>query len=117
MAEADVNIFANSQELRYFISFSGIEKLSILSSRNRDLYEMKQTKILPARLIVLFIFLSFSCFNSFCLAANVTYDHRSLLIDGRRKLFLSASIHYPRSVPAVSHHSSSLSVFFFFFFS
>ncbi|KAH9727352.1 Beta-galactosidase 3 [Citrus sinensis] len=59
-------------------------------------------KILPVRLIVLFIFSSFSCFNSFCLAANVTYDHRSLIIHGRRKLFLSASIHYPRSVPAYS---------------
>jgi hypothetical protein len=52
-------------------------------------------------------------------AANVTYDHRSLIIDGRRRLLISASIHYPRSVPAVSwglnssprsplHHSLSL---------
>ncbi|KAL9436863.1 hypothetical protein AB3S75_022834 [Citrus x aurantiifolia] len=62
---------------------------------------MMRIKILPVRLIVLFIFFSFCCFNSFCLAANVTYDHRSLIIDGRRKLFLSASIHYPRSVPAM----------------
>ncbi|KAK4780301.1 hypothetical protein SAY87_016407 [Trapa incisa] len=31
--------------------------------------------------------------------ANVTYDHRSLIIDGQRKLVISASIHYPRSVP------------------
>lgn len=34
-------------------------------------------------------------------ASNVTYDHRSLIIDGQRKLLLSASIHYPRSVPAM----------------
>lgn len=34
--------------------------------------------------------------------ANVTYDHRSLIIDGQRKLLISASIHYPRSVPGVS---------------
>ncbi|XP_072964754.1 beta-galactosidase 3 [Typha angustifolia] len=34
-------------------------------------------------------------------SSNVTYDHRSLLIDGRRKLLISASIHYPRSVPAM----------------
>ncbi|CAM8885522.1 unnamed protein product [Rhodiola kirilowii] len=31
--------------------------------------------------------------------ANVTYDHRSLIIDGQRKLIISAAIHYPRSVP------------------
>lgn len=33
---------------------------------------------------------------------NVSYDHRSLIIDGQRKLLISSSIHYPRSVPAVS---------------
>lgn len=40
---------------------------------------------------------------SFALAANgtVTYDHRSLIINGQRKLLISASIHYPRSVPSV----------------
>ncbi|XP_026445844.1 beta-galactosidase 10-like isoform X2 [Papaver somniferum] len=50
------------------------------------------------RLLCLVFFLVFS---SFSLASNVTYDHRSLIIDGQRKLFLSASIHYPRSVPAM----------------
>lgn len=35
-------------------------------------------------------------------ANNVTYDSRSLIIDGQRKLLISAAIHYPRSVPAVS---------------
>ncbi|CAA0820988.1 Beta-galactosidase 10 [Striga hermonthica] len=34
-------------------------------------------------------------------ANNVTYDTRSLIIDGRRKLLISAAIHYPRSVPAM----------------
>ncbi|XP_004505982.1 beta-galactosidase 8 [Cicer arietinum] len=33
----------------------------------------------------------------FCV--NVTYDHRALLIDGKRKVFISGSIHYPRSTP------------------
>ncbi|KAI4336464.1 hypothetical protein L6164_014987 [Bauhinia variegata] len=32
---------------------------------------------------------------------NVTYDRRSLIIDGQRKLLISAAIHYPRSVPAM----------------
>lgn len=32
---------------------------------------------------------------------SVTYDRRSLIIDGQRKLLISASIHYPRSVPSM----------------
>ena len=32
---------------------------------------------------------------------NVTYDGRSLIIDGQRKLLFSGSIHYPRSTPEV----------------
>lgn len=32
-------------------------------------------------------------------AANVTYDGRSLIIDGERKMLFSGSIHYPRSTP------------------
>lgn len=47
-------------------------------------------------------FLVLCLFLPLCLAANVTYDRRSLIIDGHRKLLISASIHYPRSVPAVS---------------
>ncbi|MED6122028.1 Beta-galactosidase 8 [Stylosanthes scabra] len=34
---------------------------------------------------------------TFC--ANVTYDHRALIIDGSRRVLLSGSIHYPRSTP------------------
>ncbi|KAF8085624.1 hypothetical protein N665_0656s0003 [Sinapis alba] len=32
-------------------------------------------------------------------AASVTYDHRALVIDGKRKILISGSIHYPRSTP------------------
>ena len=32
---------------------------------------------------------------------TVTYDGRSLIINGRREIFFSGSIHYPRSVPEV----------------
>ncbi|EYU18852.1 hypothetical protein ABFS82_04G192500 [Erythranthe guttata] len=35
----------------------------------------------------------------FCFAANVTYDHRALVIDGKRRVLVSGSIHYPRSTP------------------
>lgn len=36
------------------------------------------------------------------LAGNVTYDGRSIIINGKRELIFSGSIHYPRSQPAVS---------------
>ena len=32
---------------------------------------------------------------------NVTYDHRALLIDGKRRVLVSGSIHYPRSTAEV----------------
>uniref|UniRef100_A0A0E0CY79 Beta-galactosidase n=1 Tax=Oryza meridionalis TaxID=40149 RepID=A0A0E0CY79_9ORYZ len=32
-------------------------------------------------------------------AANVTYDHRAVVIDGVRRVLVSGSIHYPRSTP------------------
>jgi len=35
----------------------------------------------------------------FC--TNVDYDHRALLIDGKRRVLISGSIHYPRSTPQV----------------
>lgn len=34
---------------------------------------------------------------SYC--ATVTYDHRALVIDGKRRVLVSGSIHYPRSTP------------------
>ena len=35
----------------------------------------------------------------------VTYDARSLMIDGKRDLFFSGAIHYPRSPPEVRSHA------------
>ena len=60
-------------------------------------------------------FLLLSIFFTSSLAANVTYDRRSLIIDGQRKLLISASIHYPRSVPGVSFLTSDLAVFLWIF--
>ena len=40
----------------------------------------------------------------FC--ANLTYDHRALVIDGKRRVLISGSIHYPRSTPEVSLYVS-----------
>ncbi|KAL8119871.1 hypothetical protein AgCh_017114 [Apium graveolens] len=36
---------------------------------------------------------------SICNCIEVTYDSRSFIIDGERKLLISGSIHYPRSTP------------------
>lgn len=33
---------------------------------------------------------------------TVTYDHRAIVINGQRRILISGSIHYPRSVPEVS---------------
>lgn len=38
---------------------------------------------------------------------NVTYDHRALVVDGKRRVFISGSIHYPRSTPDVNSLSLS----------
>lgn len=59
-----------------------------------------------------------------CFGANVTYDHRALVIDGRRRVLVSGSIHYPRSTPEVSictqisfpHTQHTLVRTFFFIF-
>ncbi|OMP05297.1 hypothetical protein CCACVL1_01966 [Corchorus capsularis] len=32
-------------------------------------------------------------------ATSVTYDHRAIVIDGKRRVLISGSIHYPRSTP------------------
>ena len=33
--------------------------------------------------------------------ASVTYDHKAIVIDGKRRILISGSIHYPRSTPQV----------------
>ncbi|KAK9268044.1 hypothetical protein L1049_010483 [Liquidambar formosana] len=44
-------------------------------------------------------------FEGYCfergLSANVTYDGRALVIDGKRRILQSGSIHYPRTTPEV----------------
>lgn len=48
--------------------------------------------------MVLFILLMF--FFSWA-SASVSYDHRAILINGKRRILISGSIHYPRSTPEV----------------
>ncbi|CAL0304087.1 unnamed protein product [Lupinus luteus] len=47
--------------------------------------------------LLLLWFLSVYAITSFC--ANVTYDSRALVIDGKRRVLISGAIHYPRSTP------------------
>lgn len=44
---------------------------------------------------------------------EVTYDGTSLIIDGKRELLYSGSIHYPRSTPEVYTFQSNYHLFFF----
>ncbi|KAG8387698.1 hypothetical protein BUALT_Bualt02G0048300 [Buddleja alternifolia] len=47
----------------------------------------------------LLFFLLLAATMSYCFAINVTYDGRALMIDGKRRVLVSGSIHYPRSTP------------------
>ncbi|WCJ26958.1 Beta-galactosidase [Euphorbia peplus] len=52
--------------------------------------------------LVLLIFLTFGCYcfqTGWC--STVSYDHRALVIDGKRRVLQSGSIHYPRATPEV----------------
>ncbi|KAL7115747.1 hypothetical protein ACP275_04G200300 [Erythranthe tilingii] len=47
------------------------------------------------------VFLLLAAAASLCTAANVSYDGRALIIDGKRRILVSGSIHYPRSTPGM----------------
>lgn len=61
---------------------------------------MGMIKNFIACVLLVVLFLQNSCFEA-GLSANVTYDHRALVIDGKRRVLQSGSIHYPRSAPEV----------------
>ncbi|GKV41631.1 hypothetical protein SLEP1_g49137 [Rubroshorea leprosula] len=49
----------------------------------------------PPRLVIFILALLFFTFSTY--AIEVTFDSKSLMLDGERKLIISGSIHYPRS--------------------
>ncbi|KAJ0018838.1 hypothetical protein Pint_10715 [Pistacia integerrima] len=51
--------------------------------------------------ILLVILVLVSCCFERTVCSAVTYDHRALVIDGKRRVLQSGSIHYPRSTPEV----------------
>lgn len=62
-------------------------------------------------LLLLFLF---SWLASAC-TASVSYDHRSIIINGRKRILISGSIHYPRSTPEVLTHNANVVHSFFIF--
>lgn len=53
--------------------------------------------------LVLFVLLVFEgYFTETVVSATVTYDHRALVIDGKRRILQSGSFHYPRATTEVS---------------
>ncbi|KAJ9690322.1 hypothetical protein PVL29_012796 [Vitis rotundifolia] len=50
--------------------------------------------------LVLLVLIAVCVFEG-CYCKTVTYDHRALVIDGKRRVLQSGSIHYPRSMPEV----------------
>lgn len=51
--------------------------------------------------VLVMVLLSWAIREAFGAKGEVTYDGRSLIIDGQRKILFSGSIHYPRSTPQV----------------
>ncbi|KAK2446439.1 beta-galactosidase [Trifolium repens] len=51
----------------------------------------------PLLLLLLVVIAFFALF--LCCDCDVTYDRKSLLINGQRRILISGSIHYPRSTP------------------
>ncbi|KAI3706395.1 hypothetical protein L6452_24105 [Arctium lappa] len=53
------------------------------------------------RVMIEFLIVSFlvAAAATAVIGGNVTYDHRALVIDGKRRVLVSGSIHYPRSTP------------------
>ncbi|KAI3762803.1 hypothetical protein L1987_53244 [Smallanthus sonchifolius] len=52
---------------------------------------------MAAKLLTFFIIFTFTHLQ--LIQCTVTYDHRSLIINGQRRILISGSIHYPRSTP------------------
>lgn len=68
-----------------------------------------QWRILPA-IIALLVYLPIVS-GSFFKPFNVSYDHRTLIIAGKRRMLVSAGIHYPRATPEVTISFTKLSDF------
>lgn len=59
-----------------------------------------QCRILLPTIIALLLLLPIVS-GSFFEPFNVSYDHRALTIAGKRRMLVSAGVHYPRATPQV----------------
>uniref|UniRef100_A0A2P2M5S2 beta-galactosidase n=1 Tax=Rhizophora mucronata TaxID=61149 RepID=A0A2P2M5S2_RHIMU len=61
-----------------------------------EAFVCKKMKMNKLEIILLFFVVLFTATSN---GAHVSYDHRALVIDGKRRVLISGSIHYPRSTP------------------
>lgn len=59
----------------------------------------KKTMGFMWKILLILVFLTFACSS---VRATVSYDDKAFIINGRRKILISGSIHYPRSTPQVT---------------
>lgn len=59
-------------------------------------------KVRSLGLILFIIILHGAWFFELGFSVTVTYDSKALIIDGRKRILQSGSIHYPRATPEVS---------------
>lgn len=62
-----------------------------------------------SKLLSLYLVVALFLGSELILCTTVTYDNKAILINGRRRLLMSGSIHYPRSTPEVG----GISLWFF----
>lgn len=51
------------------------------------------------KLLLFIVAISWVCSLAVTVTASVTYDDKAIIINGRRRILISGSIHYPRSTP------------------
>ncbi|XP_019082573.1 PREDICTED: beta-galactosidase 8-like [Camelina sativa] len=76
-----------------------LERAATESNQHRSISQRKQIMVKGGRKMMMMLLLLVLQIVVAVTAANVTYDHRALVIDGKRKILISGSIHYPRSTP------------------
>lgn len=85
---------------------------------NRALLQCLALSVYPMMMMMMMIHLSCvssSSASTFFKPFNVSYDHRAIIIDGNRRMLISAGIHYPRATPEVPFSFFAL-IFFPFSF-
>lgn len=97
-------------------SFPFLNSLSL--SKLNQISEFPKRKQKMNNWVLFFVFLLSSLWFQSAQSGNVSYDGRSLLINGDRRILFSGSIHYPRSTPDVRFLIPpflDFELFFFFF--